>query len=320
MSQSRQKKQLSLLDSLGDLTDHELREALKSYDQNPGPITDSTRNIYRKKLASLLEDGNSNSQTVESKQRGLMQPNSAALEAGTFDDDDDTSDEDYNVQDEDTEDDDDTEFEDEDEEEEEIGDGSDDVEPVNQLDEDIKLSSTTNEGDSMTTSVIVGPDATPNRISRNILVLIISFFVAIFSLYLFSTSSNNKLFMSSPPMKTLTKQFLVLLSLSPIGYAIYKGISFYKLRRHEEMQRVYELVNEALELLQSPDNPKGMMPTLHIRDTLLTPAERKTKKMTNLWNKAVKFIEEHESRVKVELVTIDGEDFRSWKWIGSRKV
>lgn len=85
------------------------------------------------------------------------------------------------------------------------------------------------------------------------------------------------------------------------------------------MQSVCKLVEEVLELLQSPDSPV-LMPILHIRDTILTPAERKDVKMTKLWAKTVKFVEDHESRVKVELVNVDGEDFRAWKWIGSRKL
>lgn len=86
------------------------------------------------------------------------------------------------------------------------------------------------------------------------------------------------------------------------------------------MQSICKLVEEVLELLQSPDSPEGVMPILHIRDTILTPAERKDVNMTKLWAKAVKFIEEHESRVKVELVNVDGDDFRAWKWIGSKKL
>lgn len=303
------KRQLSTLDNVSSLTDHELREALKGYYQAPGPITDSTRDLYRKKLASLIEE--------------------ATHLADVGDDDEDTSDEEYIAQDEESDDEsDEDEEEDEDEEDEfevddEVEEGEDDSDEIsNKLVDNIKHSRTTTDNETLSTSMMAASDVAPNRISRGILILLVSFFVAIFSFYLFS-SNNYKLLIPSQPFKNLTKQLLLLVGLTyTIGYIAYRIFRSYRLRRHQEMQRVCGLVSEALELLQSPDNPnpKGLMPILHIRDTLLTPAERKAKSAINLWAKAVKFIEEHESRVKVEIVNIDGEDFRAWKWIGTRKL
>lgn len=329
MSQKRQKKQLTTYDNVFSMTDQELREALKTYEQAPGPITDSTRNLYRKKLISLIDDGSGN--PSRASPTGASLGPSHLANAGDGDDDEDTSDEEFIVREEDLEDSDDDdeedsddsesdEDEDEDEfEEDELAEDEDLDDNVNEFGDEIKLSSTTNE--NLTTSMMAGSDSTPNRISRGILILLVSFFVAIFSFYLFS-SNNYKLLIPSQPFKNLTKQLVILIGLTyTIGYIAYRIFRSYRLRRHQEMQRVSDLVSEALELLQSPDNPnpKGLMPILHIRDTLLTPAERKTRSTTNLWAKAVKFIEEHESRVKVELVNIDGEDFRAWKWIGTNK-
>lgn len=312
MSQNRQKKQLATLDSVNQLTDQELREALKGYNEKPGPITDSTRNLYRKKLASIM-DRDTGLSTSPSDNHVKEDKTIPLSEIYKEFDHDSTSDDDYNAQDEEeTED---SDEEEEDEDEEESSDGSDE-----ELDDDVKLSSTLSENDPLTTSVIAGADSTPNRVSRMILIVLGSFFVALISFYLYFRTNNSELFTFSPPLKNLTQKLLVLLALSPIGYIAYRTVRFYKLRRSEESQRVCDLVNHALELLNSPDNPTGMMPILHVRDTLLTPAERKTKKMINLWNKASRFIEEHESRIKVELVNIDGEDFRAWKWIGSRKL
>uniref|UniRef100_A0A6G1S475 Inner nuclear membrane protein Man1 n=1 Tax=Aceria tosichella TaxID=561515 RepID=A0A6G1S475_9ACAR len=308
MSQRRHKKDLSIMDNVVSLTDHELRAALKDFDVSPGPITDSTRNLYRKKLATLME---------ESDKGGATSPRAQTMNsietAVHEDDEDDTSDEDYEVHEEEELDDEEEDDEDEDLEEEEedlMSELQDDDISSSRINTSTALGDLTNRTDS---------DASANRISRAILISIVSFFVLIFGFYL--VSSNNLALMEPlKPFKDITKRILILLALSPIGYAAYRSLRFYRLRRHEENQKVCELVSEALELLQSPDNPKGLMPILHIRDTLLTPAERKTKKTNMLWQKAVKFIEEHESRVKVELVNIDGEDFRAWKWIGSRKL
>lgn len=330
MSQKRQKKQLTTYDNVFSMTDQELREALKTYNQAPGPITDSTRNLYRKKLISLIDDGSGN--TSKASPTGVVPGPPYLANDGDGDDDEDTSDEEFIVREEDLEDsDDDEEESDESESEEDEDEDEDEFEEdesaededldnsVNEFGDEIKLSSTTNE--NLTTSMMASSDSTPNRISRGILILLVSFFVAIFSFYLFS-SNNYKLLIPSQPFKNLTKQLVILIGLTyTIGYVAYRIFRSYRLRRHQELQRVSDLVTEALELLQSPDNPnpKGLMPILHIRDTLLIPAERKTRSAINLWAKAVKFIEEHESRVKVELVNIDGEDFRAWKWIGTNK-
>ena len=39
------------------------------------------------------------------------------------------------------------------------------------------------------------------------------------------------------------------------------------------------------------------------------------KKKEHLWNKAVKFLSENESRVREDTRTIHGEDFHVWRWI-----
>lgn len=298
MSQRRQNKSQISVNNVDDLSDHELREALKGYNQAPGPITDSTRNLYRKKLLSLIDEKPSKLETTGN-----------AIIDQYYDDD--TSDEDYNANEEDDYDD------EEDDEEEELDEEGSLVELVDELmDDDIKLSSTTSGNRS--TSLIGGTESSANFISRGILISLISFFIAIFSFYLIS---QNKYTLAVPAFpRNFTRQLFTLSLISSIVYAIYKVISFYRLRRHQENERVCLLVGEVLELLQSPDNPKGMMPILHIRDTLLTPAERKSKKMISLWTKAEKFIEDHESRIKVEIVDIDGDEFRAWKWIGAKTV
>ncbi len=51
----------------------------------------------------------------------------------------------------------------------------------------------------------------------------------------------------------------------------------------------------------------------HVRDVLIPLKERKSK--LKLWNKAVQFLEENESRVRPEIQQIEGEDFRVWRWL-----
>lgn len=85
-----------------------------------------------------------------------------------------------------------------------------------------------------------------------------------------------------------------------------------KAKDEKHQKQVHELVDKCILLLKS----KGeAIPVLHIRDTLLNPLERKTSNY-RLWNDVVSFIQNNESRVVDAIDNIDGEDFRTWKWIG----
>ncbi|KAI2796002.1 hypothetical protein RDWZM_006995 [Blomia tropicalis] len=106
---------------------------------------------------------------------------------------------------------------------------------------------------------------------------------------------------------------LVALAFPLISYFIYRRS---KHVASEEQALVYDLIEKSIELLQSPDEPQSM-PVLHIRDTLLSPSERKSTKFRRIWNRVVNHIENSESRVKVEFKKIDGEDFKAWKWIAA---
>lgn len=256
--------------NVSNLTDHELREALKRYNENPGPITESTRNIYRKKLTSLLQG-----QKLKDDH----------IKVSHDVEDEETSDEDYIIQEEEEEESD-LEEDEEDEEESEL-DEQEKEDLLKDLERDVKGAATSSGyGLSLRTCLII--------------------LIGVAALY----GYKEKL-----PMQKITP----FVTLSFIFYSIYWVFGFFRRRSQTHAQKVCKMVAQALELLQSPENPKGMMPVLHIRDTLLSPTERKTKKNINLWNECVKFVEHHESRVKVEIVNVEGEDFKAWKWIGPKK-
>ena len=59
LSHSLQSKTASQSTYMGDvckLDDEELAEELRNYGENPGPILDSTRGVYQKKLARLMAE------------------------------------------------------------------------------------------------------------------------------------------------------------------------------------------------------------------------------------------------------------------------
>lgn len=104
--------------------------------------------------------------------------------------------------------------------------------------------------------------------------------------------------------------------------AIFMGVLtsvYYRYRKKieiDEQEQVDGLIEKSIEILQSTDEPQSM-PVLHIRDTLLSPSERKSGKYKRIWDKVVNHIENSESRIKVEFKKIEGEDFKAWKWIAT---
>lgn len=51
----------------------------------------------------------------------------------------------------------------------------------------------------------------------------------------------------------------------------------------------------------------------HVRDNLIPPKDRK--KMSTVWDKAVKFLDENESRIRREVQQVSGEEFHVWRWL-----
>lgn len=64
------------------------------------------------------------------------------------------------------------------------------------------------------------------------------------------------------------------------------------------MFQVYELIEQILEVLGGVGGPAGKdyVAVNHVRDSLISPRDRRTKK--NLWENAVQFIDQYESRVR----------------------
>lgn len=91
-------------------------------------------------------------------------------------------------------------------------------------------------------------------------------------------------------------------------------------KEKEEQKQVFNLVEKIINILkdhhEACQTDKSLEPFIaipHIRDQLIPMRERKKKE--HLWNKAVKFLSENESRVREDTRTIHGEDFHVWRWI-----
>lgn len=55
---------------------------------------------------------------------------------------------------------------------------------------------------------------------------------------------------------------------------------------------------------------------LHVRDSLIMAQDRKP--MKKVWDRAVKFIEDDESRVRTVMQRVAGADLMVWRWIQTR--
>lgn len=100
-------------------------------------------------------------------------------------------------------------------------------------------------------------------------------------------------------------------------------------------------MEKILEILQSTscDHPETSYVVInHVRDAILNVKERKgdfnclcfesvsfksyfvRAAKQKLWEKAVKYINENESRVRTEVQTVHGESFDVWRWIGGANL
>ncbi|KAJ8047344.1 Inner nuclear membrane protein Man1 [Holothuria leucospilota] len=100
-------------------------------------------------------------------------------------------------------------------------------------------------------------------------------------------------------------------------------LRYYWRKQEEEREEVHHMVEKILDMLakhhracqndssKKTNNAYQAIP--HVRDSIIPPAERQ--RMQRIWNKAVQFINTHESRVRVETQRIEGEEFQVWRWV-----
>jgi len=103
-----------------------------------------------------------------------------------------------------------------------------------------------------------------------------------------------------------------------LAYFVYLA---YKKNRSAKDKEYYDLISRVTSMVEKqyelslldPANIKPYIAISHIYDSLVDPSERASKK--NMWNKIVKFIQDHESRIHLETQFINGEETHVWKWI-----
>jgi len=104
---------------------------------------------------------------------------------------------------------------------------------------------------------------------------------------------------------------------------IFGAIWYKKYKWHtaaEEQQQIFDMVEKILALLKKhyeecllDNNRQPYLAVPHVRDMLISPSKRK--QLLPIWDKAVQYLNENESRVRTENQIISGEEFMVWRWL-----
>ncbi|XP_043248233.1 inner nuclear membrane protein Man1 [Colletes gigas] len=157
---------------------------------------------------------------------------------------------------------------------------------------------------------------------------------------LFSTRLNGKVGMvimdPELPMQCLIKNklFTIFSSLLIVSLGLLAVIGIQKLfvwyikYKKSTEGEVFKLVSEIINMVEMHHQnagvatPGGMQESFlainHVRDNLIPPRDRK--KMAGLWEKAVKFLDENESRIRREVQQVAGEEFHVWRWLPNNSL
>jgi len=107
-----------------------------------------------------------------------------------------------------------------------------------------------------------------------------------------------------------------------VSWLFFLTVRYYRRRKHEKEQEMFELVERVVLMLQDnhadKDETAGAPSYLainHIRDQLIAPQDRAGK--AKVWDSVIKYIQKNESRVREEVQHIHGEEFRVWQWLPS---
>lgn len=108
----------------------------------------------------------------------------------------------------------------------------------------------------------------------------------------------------------------VALSLYALVYGIRYVRNLRRTRRERLTNMIEDITNVLMEKAYDPDTAATEAAAVvinHLRDKLILPSERS--KMESVWNAAIKYLEQHESRIQFSVAMRNGEDYRVMRWI-----
>lgn len=105
--------------------------------------------------------------------------------------------------------------------------------------------------------------------------------------------------------------------LAVLGFGLQRSYTYYVSYKKRKSDEIYSMVEQIIDIIsqETEDSGEPYISVDHVRDTLISPQNRD--KMAPIWDSAVKFIQRNESRVRMEVQSVDGEDCRVWRWISA---
>ncbi|XP_037092111.1 inner nuclear membrane protein Man1-like [Pollicipes pollicipes] len=102
--------------------------------------------------------------------------------------------------------------------------------------------------------------------------------------------------------------------------ALRTGLAWRRRRLQRQQQELCDMVDRIVDVVRrhalSPGGAdEAFVPENHVRDELLTPAERSNRGQMALWQRAVQHIRDGEGRVREECVLVAGESHLVWRWM-----
>ncbi|XP_044261272.1 inner nuclear membrane protein Man1-like isoform X2 [Tribolium madens] len=111
-----------------------------------------------------------------------------------------------------------------------------------------------------------------------------------------------------------------LLGAALLVYTLNYVFKCYKQIRQKQHEEEMSLVESIIDILQTnaTENGDNYMVINHVRDMILPINERKNKQ--KLWARAVRYIQENESRIRIEEKAVQGEYAEVWRWLGGANL
>ncbi|KAF5281692.1 hypothetical protein FQA39_LY17713 [Lamprigera yunnana] len=120
-------------------------------------------------------------------------------------------------------------------------------------------------------------------------------------------------------MYAIFNSIIVLVAIFISLYISNKLYKYFKLYQKQQKDEVFNMVRQIIDVLEtnSKDGEEFLVIN-HVRDMIL-PIKNRIQ-MAKVWNEAVRFINENESRVRTEVQVVQGEPFEVWRWLGNPNI
>ncbi|XP_022903673.2 inner nuclear membrane protein Man1-like isoform X1 [Onthophagus taurus] len=121
-------------------------------------------------------------------------------------------------------------------------------------------------------------------------------------------------------LSAIVQLVVLVIGVLVIGYLGNTGYKYLKHFRQKQKDELYYMVERIVDTLQGNASEEGdnYLIINHVRDMIIPINDRS--RMEKVWKKAIKFINENESRVRTEMQVVQGEPYEVWRWLGNPNI